>query len=786
MNLLKLATKIGKMSNREIRFRLRQKLRVTIEKYQWRVNGKNDLFLPTFVKNFKLGDNPFPNVDINFFGLAENEEKLSSIFNSLFNKKKIDFFHNVEQLIQNRFNFLGLDFNLSSQINWNANPQTGIEYSHSYFTLIDSYNTNRYGDVKYVWELNRHQYLIELGKAYYLTREERYAEKIWNLLNSWINSNPYKIGINYTSALEHAVRIFAWIWTYFFTQQSLIWTHERKELFAKYLLLQGFFIEENLSYYYSPYNHLVGELAALSFIGTVYSNIPKMKIWQEKYWNELEQQLDLQFHSDGFTVEQASYYHHFTLGFFLMIAILRKQNNLPVSENVWGKLEMAVEFSMYLTRPDGRLPMIGDIDNARSIYFYRPQDLWNLHYFLSIGAVLFDRGDFKLVSGKNSEEVLWLFGESGIKKYHELDESEPQYQSHAFDESSYYIMRDDWDNGNNYCCFDCGEIAHGVFKDETPSAAHGHADILSFELFLNGSPVIIDPGFNTYFGPVEWHRYFRSTRGHNTIEVNGSGQAHHEGRLGWSNVSSPKFDFWISRPELDFVSGAIDRFAKLHKGIFHRRSILFRKGMYFLIIDQIDGIRSGESINIESSFHFSPGKLVYEGNQLKYNDQVISLLSLPKNVSIQIECGGNNPDQGWIAKGCGYKEPAPVFRISARQSLPVYFGMVFPIGHKINESCQLNLERINESMICCNMQITGINEKIYLNPSAEKYSIFSLETDAFCTVCGEENGRENEIYFIKVNHFESADSDIDYVNQMKNVNFKMNLTSGKPVLEVWK
>ena len=42
-----------------------------------------------------------------------------------------------------------------------------------------------YGDVKFVWELNRHQFLIDLGKAFFFTRDVKYRDKATALQRSW-------------------------------------------------------------------------------------------------------------------------------------------------------------------------------------------------------------------------------------------------------------------------------------------------------------------------------------------------------------------------------------------------------------------------------------------------------------------------------------------------------------------------------------------------------------------------------------------------------------------------
>lgn len=753
MSLLKYAAKLRKMSPGELSFRARQKARNTLETMRWKRNGADgDLFVPEYIRRWDTEKYPFPATETRFFGLAEDKEFLQEEFRRLFPGAPEIIKKQADALLAHRFHFLGLDVELPDPIPWNRNPESGADYPRQHHAQMDAFNTERYGDVKFAWELNRHQFFIEVARAYLLTGEEKYAEKIWNWLQSWIADNPHKIGINNTSVLEHAVRIFSWIWAYYFTKDSPVWTAERLESLAKNLLLQGEMIEENLSYYYSPYNHLIGELAALAFLGTVYGNSPKLQTWRDKYWQEMEAQAEKQFHPDGFTVEQASYYHHFTLGFYLMLALLRKQNGLPVSPRVWQTLERAIEFPMHLTRPDGQLPMLGDIDSARSIYFYHPHPKWDLRPFQALGAVIFRRGDMKFIAGDFCEEILWLLGSEGLESFQQLQAEKPQHTSCDFPNSGYFILRDGWEKNSNYCCFDCGEIAHGVFKDETPSAAHGHGDILSFELCADGQPLIIDPGFHTYFGPLEWHRYFRSTRGHNAIEVNGAGQAVHEGRIGWSQVSSPLPECRISTPQFELAGAAIDRFAKLPEKFFHRRYILFNKGKYFLIMDEVGAGDCGKTCRMESSFHFAPGELVCEDSQLFYNGKLAGLFAVPGTAGARVAKGGEGPGQGWIARGYGEKEPAPVLRINLEQRTPVRLGIVFPLGAARDDLRGFEMGEAGKDITVFNIRFANAEEKIYWNPLRRKFSLpdASLpETDAPVVLETRRPGAESEFCYLE-------------------------------------
>jgi hypothetical protein len=46
------------------------------------------------------------------------------------------------------------------------------------------------GDHKIIWEINRHQYLLALGEAYWLTGDRRYRDTAIAHLEDWIAANP--------------------------------------------------------------------------------------------------------------------------------------------------------------------------------------------------------------------------------------------------------------------------------------------------------------------------------------------------------------------------------------------------------------------------------------------------------------------------------------------------------------------------------------------------------------------------------------------------------------------
>ncbi len=61
-------------------------------------------------------------------------------------------------------------------------------------------------DVKAPWELSRLQFLPVLAKANLLTADEKYRMATRELVSDWIDRNPIGMGVNWTIAMEAALR----------------------------------------------------------------------------------------------------------------------------------------------------------------------------------------------------------------------------------------------------------------------------------------------------------------------------------------------------------------------------------------------------------------------------------------------------------------------------------------------------------------------------------------------------------------------------------------------------
>jgi hypothetical protein len=259
----------------------------------------------------------------------------------------------------------------------------------------------------------------------------------------------------------------------------------------------------------------------------------------------------------------------------------------------------------------------------------------------------------------------------GYNAFQALGETEVKESSHAYEDAGIFVMRDGWQQASRYLVVDCGPQGLG-------RAGHGHADMLSFELWANGKQLLIDPGTFMYNGPYVWRHYFRGTYAHNTVIVDGLDQSEvNPGPFGWRSLAQPRFLSWYSSEDFDYFEGGHDGYERLPQPVKHYRKILFVKGEYWIISDLLIG--EGKH-TIDCLLHFPPGKVLLnkEDKSLITCDTQSNLKIVPLNRGIEAEVieGCENPIQGWVSYEYGSKIKAPVLQYTQHDKLPVFFNTI--------------------------------------------------------------------------------------------------------------
>jgi hypothetical protein len=123
------------------------------------------------------------------------------------------------------------------------------------------------------------------------------AHAIRRLVRSWIAGNPYATGVNWSVALEPAFRSFSWLWAYYLSREALDDAFHLDWLEGFYD--HGRFIEAHLEHYSSPYNHLIGEAAALYMLGACFPEFQDAPRWRATARAVFDRRLAEQFYADG-------------------------------------------------------------------------------------------------------------------------------------------------------------------------------------------------------------------------------------------------------------------------------------------------------------------------------------------------------------------------------------------------------------------------------------------------------------------------------------------------------
>lgn len=340
-------------------------------------------------------------------------------------EKNVDLLDESAKILHRKFSILGYDLDYDGcEINWHLDPKSNFEWDRKYYRrLYPVSNSSDNTDCKMPWELSRFQHLPFLIKGYYISGDEKYIKETVRQISHWIEANPFCYGLNWTCAMEVAIRACNWIWAWWALRGNSAWTDEFDKKFLKSIWQHGWYIEHNLEDKSGiRTNHYLSDIVGLLFIGIMFPQFKDAKRWKRFGVKELIRCMDEMVYPDGVSFENSTAYHRLVMELFTYSAILCKRNDIVFPAPFWQRLEKMFEFIMYCMRPDGRMPMIGDSDDGRFFILadYYDWDRWDFRYLLSIGAVLFKRSDFKLLAGRVHEEIFWLFGEDGVEQYGQL------------------------------------------------------------------------------------------------------------------------------------------------------------------------------------------------------------------------------------------------------------------------------------------------------------------------------------------------------------------------------
>jgi uncharacterized heparinase superfamily protein len=182
-----------------------------------------------------------------------------------------------------------------------------------------------------------------------------------------------------------------------------------------------------------------------------------------------------------------------------------------------------------------------------------------------------------------------------------------------------------------------------------PLYNHGHADAMSVTLSVNGTFLIVDPGTYGYNGVPAYRRYFKGTRAHNTVTVDGEDQAVQETEFIWRRPYRAVLTGAAKVDEGLVLKGTHDGYERLKDPVKHTREVFFSGGNVFLIRDSFSG--NGPH-DFELNYHLHPDAVTADKGDGWWridNNGTRAYLSLLGEASFQYREGLEEPVFGWYS-----------------------------------------------------------------------------------------------------------------------------------------
>ncbi len=578
------------------------------EKFKWLINRLRQMSLAEVIFRFKRallqkiekhkvlsGWQPMP---VNHVRAKSNLfDAHTDLINGWKNDYQLDKTR-LQQYLNGKIDFFGHDyFDIGQPVHWHIDPVTKIKSPLEFGKTLDYRNDEKVGNVKFIWELGRHQHLVPLAVAYAITGDVTYCDAVTTQIDSWIDDNPYAMGIHWCSSLELALRLISWSLVHSLIalrdgEKGLFAAMKNADKLGQAIYQQAYFIRHFLSLHSSANNHLIGELTGLWTACRVFELGKQGNEWADFALNGLENQAYHQVYDDGVDKEQAFYYHLWVLDYFLFAWLIGCHTKKTFSPGFIKKIGNMSAFLRSVSPDGGQPPQIGDADDG---FVARFEPKWSDQPYTEILSVI----DF--ISARSAQpatqKAFWYSAIASDQLADAIPDNSWQRQyPEVYQQGGYAVL------GNKDChiVFDGGDLGYlGI-------AAHGHADALSLCMAIDGDWWLVDPGTFAYHSEARWRNYFRGTRAHNTIKINDIDQSHIAGPFMWSHKAQAQMQDCHSENSRQIITANHNGYDSL--GVSHQRRLIFseaggERGINELIIE--DTLDARSNFKAEINFHFS-------------------------------------------------------------------------------------------------------------------------------------------------------------------------------------
>lgn len=397
---------------------------------------------------------------------------------------------------------------------------------------FDPYGTWKFPECSALWNFNLHyfEFLFPLIHAYKESGSLAYLDKIKALIHGWIVCNPVGDSGHGWAPYTIALRLTNWLSCFSMLEDEFALNKEFADKMLASMYEQYCFLAEHLEKDLLA-NHYFEDLKAL-VLSALFFNDGNMLA---SALQELKKQCQEQILSDGIHFERSPMYHKIILeGLFRVCIALRctGRGDQELEQFIQPMLDAAYSLEEGLER----IPLFNDCGNNVSKSLTALQSAAQTHFKIT-----------------------------------------PRLQS-QFPVSGYYIFH----RGPWKLIVDAGTPGPKC------NPGHAHCDAMSFELFKDGKPVLVNSG--TFAYQNELRSFFRSTKAHNTVMANQTEQSQC-----WSTFRTGK----MSRVQVLFVDcQSIKMQMHDQKGHMIQRTISI-SGDRFKVMDESAGL------SLSAFYHFT-------------------------------------------------------------------------------------------------------------------------------------------------------------------------------------
>lgn len=536
----------------------------------------------------------------------------------------------ADAIMAGHLEVLGVDRTDLKTPDWFRDPVTGRRSDPAQYVFkLNHRNEQAVGNIKQVWELSRHHHLTQLAAAWFLTHDDRYAERVADHLNDWWRANPFLSGVHWASGIEVGLRLISWTWIRRLLNDwpEITGLFEHNELALQQLYWHQRYLAAFQSHGSSANNHVIAEAAGQLVGACAFPWFTKSDRWRADAAALLAKELDANTFPSGVNRELATDYHRFVSELGLYAALEADNAGHPLSSDTWALLTRTVDVAAAIVDNHLRPPRQGD-DDEGMVLVLDPPDASTWSAYLSLGTAVAGKAPWWPDSPRTATSVIVGSLVSGQQP------DRPQERPAHFRDAGLTILRSE----NIWCRADAGP--HGFLS----IAAHAHSDALSLEVRVDGVDVLADPGTYCYHGEEAWRNYFRSTIAHNTVEVARAEQSTWGGPFLWLRGATGN----VLRHSPTTWQAEHDGYAPTT----HRRTAVLEDGV-LRVEDHLDApadVRIAWHLGPEVEVDLATGRLEWPAGS--------AVVELPAELTWTPYHGSDDPLLGWYSPRFGHKVPA--------------------------------------------------------------------------------------------------------------------------------